>query len=338
MSSLTSLYGGGGGGTPVNSIAQLYVGGQTQYTDEAGGVWLKTGNIIVPDSTTYPDAFTTQFEDLNDNKPISSQFISGSTPYQFAFSKNGTRLTIIQNGTDELLIYNLSTPYDVTTIDAGAEQLISSFAISPRGIAFSNDEKKMYIANLNPDEIYELSVNVSNGNISSLTPLATLSVTSQQGTPTAINFNNDGTKLFVAGAAPGGIFEYTLSTAFDLSTATYSNNSFLITEMSSVTGFSFNSYGTKLYITNDNSADKKVYQYSLSTAFDLSTVSYDNISADFETVGVAFREKYAIVVLTELNRIYIMDDNRYISEYEYISGDYMGLGVNTGDYDYVKLK
>ena len=43
MSSITSLISaGGGGGTHVNGLVQLYLDGALSYTDESGQIWLKT--------------------------------------------------------------------------------------------------------------------------------------------------------------------------------------------------------------------------------------------------------------------------------------------------------
>ena len=47
---------------------------------------------------------------------------------------------------------------------------------------------------------------------------------SQEQLPTGMAFNNDGTKMFVVGNTGYDVNEYTLSTAFDISTASYTQN------------------------------------------------------------------------------------------------------------------
>jgi len=71
------------------------------------------------------------------------------------------------------------------------------------------------------------------------------------------------------------IYQYSLSTAWDISTASYDSKSFDISgEESFPSGLFFKSDGTKFYIIGFN--NYKIYQYSLSTAWDISTASYDS--------------------------------------------------------------
>ncbi len=48
-------------------------------------------------------------------------------------------------------------------------------------------------------------------------------VSAQDATPRGLAFNNDGTKMFVVGDTGNEINSYTLSTGFDLSTATFND-------------------------------------------------------------------------------------------------------------------
>jgi|APSaa5957512535_1039671.scaffolds.fasta_scaffold54468_2 DNA-binding beta-propeller fold protein YncE len=101
------------------------------------------------------------------------------------------------------------------------------------------------------------------------------SISDETTAPDDIAFNSDGTKMFVLGGR--NIYEYTLTTGFDLSTASYSgNNMSTASQDMNPNGFAFNSDGTKLFVagaTND-----KIFEYSL-TAFDLSnTVTYSGNS------------------------------------------------------------
>ena len=50
---------------------------------------------------------------------------------------------------------------------------------------------------------------------------SSFSVSSEETAPMSVKFNNDGTKMFILGFTGQDVTEYTLSTAFDASTATY---------------------------------------------------------------------------------------------------------------------
>ena len=91
-----------------------------------------------------------------------------------------------------------------------------------------------------------------------------------------IVFNNNGSKMYLIGFSTCTIYQYTLSTPFDISNVTYTNVSY-DSESNSCLGLKFNNDGTKMYTTSWDT--DLVYEYDL-TAFDLSTVSYNNNNLD----------------------------------------------------------
>jgi len=103
------------------------------------------------------------------------------------------------------------------------------------------------------------------------------SVSSQTSSIRETHFNTTGTKMYVISDGSDRIYEYDLSTAFDVSTATYNSVSFDISgELGGAQGFCFNNDGTKMYVNGE--LNDTVYQYTLSTAFDLNTATYANKS------------------------------------------------------------
>lgn len=94
--------------------------------------------------------------------------------------------------------------------------------------------------------------------------------TTQEQFGLSVNFKSDGTKMFISGTALDRLFEYSLSTAWDLSTVSYSNKNFALTGAFPLGG-SFKPDGTEFYYVN-NSTDQ-IYQVSLSTAWDVSSAS-----------------------------------------------------------------
>ena len=96
-------------------------------------------------------------------------------------------------------------------------------------------------------------------------------------------FNNNGTKAYVTATYNNGsIFQYSLSTAYDVSTNTYDSKTYAFSQFTYPTASRFNGDGTKLYTVAWNGAQSssRVYQYSLSTAYDISTASYDSVNLD----------------------------------------------------------
>ena len=80
------------------------------------------------------------------------------------------------------------------------------------------------------------------------------------GDPSGARWNNDGTKLFIIDKTNDQLHQYTLSTAYDLSTLSY-NGYASVGEATTAFGFDFNSDGTKVFVV-DRSNDR-IYQFWL---------------------------------------------------------------------------
>ena len=112
------------------------------------------------------------------------------------------------------------------------------------------------------------------------------SVSSQEATPRSVFFKPDGSKLYLVGSTSDTVYQYSLSTAWDVSTASYDSKSFSVASQDlNPYSIFFKPDGTKFYMQGASNDD--VYQYSLSTAWDISTSSYDSVSFDGSTQDVA---------------------------------------------------
>jgi hypothetical protein len=100
-----------------------------------------------------------------------------------------------------------------------------------------------------------------------------LSVSANDTEPRDPHFSSDGTKLYVLGNSGNNILQYTLSTPWDIKTAGAAVESPDVTAQdASPYGFFFSYDGTNLYILGGSSTT--IYQYTLSIAWDISTISY----------------------------------------------------------------
>lgn len=154
MSNLSDfLGGGGGGGTPVNGRAILDLGGQVQYTDSEGKVWLKTGNVLTSGLENYPDA-TVKTRPLLSSLTydgVSANITSGEGNNSFLFKPDGTKVYALQDNTDTLYQYNVSTPWDLSTLSSSweASKNIGAAENSPTSFTFSDDGKVIYVSGAN---------------------------------------------------------------------------------------------------------------------------------------------------------------------------------------------
>ena len=159
-----------------------------------------------------------------------------------------------------------------------------SFSVSgqetlPYGLTFKPDGTKMYVVGGSGDDINQYTLSTAFDLSSASFDSVTFSVASQDSAPRKVKFNDDGTKMFIVGTSTDTVYQYSLSTAYDISTASYDSVSFSVSSQDTdPRGLDFKPDGTKMYILGTSSDD--VFQYSLSTAWDLSTASYDSVSFD----------------------------------------------------------
>ena len=195
---------------------------------------------------------------------------------------------------------------DISSISYDSTSTGTSPEGQPRAYRQSVDGTKHYVLGSEDDKVYEYTLSTA-FDIGAKTYVSVFSVASQSTSPQGLDFSYDGTKMFVLQSG-GTIYAYNLSTAWDSSTASYSNTSLDITTVHSANsaphGIMFSKDGTKLY-TTDYTADK-VHQYSLSTAYDLSsTVTHDG---DYGSSSL-FQQPGDIYVNRKGTHIYIPDVN-----------------------------
>ena len=142
----------------------------------------------------------------------------------------------------------------------------------------------------------------------------TFPVSSQEPSPTGMAFSNDGKKMFVIGDDGGGeINEYTLSTPFDLSTASSANVNFSVSLQDiNPTGMAFSNDGKKMFVIG-NGTGGSINEYTLSDPFDLSTASFANVNfsvspQDMNPTGMAFSNDSTTMFVVGLNK---SDVNEY---------------------------
>ena len=144
-----------------------------------------------------------------------------------------------------------------------------------RGMTSNSDGSKLYIVGSQTDNVYEIDLSSSwDLSTASYTAGHYIDVYSQTGNyPLGIAISNDGTKMYLNNLDEN-LYEYTLSSPGDVTSATYTNNLFSYSAQDSEgRGININDDGTKFYAIGDSTDD--IYQYNLTTAYNISTAVYD---------------------------------------------------------------
>jgi sugar lactone lactonase YvrE len=93
----------------------------------------------------------------------------------------------------------------------------------------------------------------------------------QETAPSGLYFSPDGTRMYVIGSTGDDVTQYSLSLAWDVTTATFVRVSAVIGE-TAPTGVFFKPDGTVMYVTG--STNDTVREFSLSVAWDVSTITF----------------------------------------------------------------
>jgi DNA-binding beta-propeller fold protein YncE len=164
--------------------------------------------------------------------------------------------------------YNLaSASYDSVSFSVGTQETL------PMGLFFKPDGTKVYIIGQSSDTVFQYSLSTAWDISTASYDSVSFSVSAQDTTPQDVFFKPDGTKMYIVGKTGDDINEYNLSTAWNVSTASFVQNFSVSTQDAAPTGMSFKPDGTKMYVVGA-SVGGKVYEYNLSTAWDVSTASY----------------------------------------------------------------
>jgi len=199
------------------------------------------------------------------------------------FSPSGRQMYMIGQNTDRIYQYRLSTAFDVSTATYSSKNIsIANTSTSgpgdttPTDVKFHPEGHTMYIVGTVRDRVYQYSLSkawdVSTATYASKTVL----VSSQDTAPQSLEFGDNGSKMYILGSNSDRISQYTLSTPWDVSTATYASKNFLVSQETSPLAMVFGSDGKQVLVVG--STTDTVYQYTLSTAWDISTATYDNKS------------------------------------------------------------
>jgi DNA-binding beta-propeller fold protein YncE len=244
------------------------------------------------------------------------------TPESLFFKPDGTKMYVMGTSGDDINEYSLSTPWDISTAsyvqvfsvsaqetapqaiffhpdgsgfyvvgitnDTVYQYTIGGFSVvaqetNPRSVFFKPDGTKMYVMGVTGDDVNEYTLS-SAWNILSASYVQNFSVATEEINPQGLFFKPDGTKMYVTGSTGDDVNEYSLSSAWDVSSASYVQNFSVATEELAPTDLFFKPDGTKMYICGVIGID--VNEYDLSTPWDVSSASYvQNFSVSAQETG-----------------------------------------------------
>lgn len=296
---------------PLNTAYTLSggTGTQTQYSFSSGGLhdlFFKSDGTSLylarnSDDTVYQFNLSAAFDlsTISNSTTFSTTNADASFSVSsedsnlrgLGFSPDGSRMIILGDTNNAVYQYTLSTAWDISTASYDSISFsVNSQTSGPEGVGFTSDRTKMYIIGPSNDTIFQYSTgtpasswtdpDLANASYDSVS----FDVSSQATVPLTLVTSDDGSKFYLADTITDKVFQYNLSTPWDVTSMSYSGNSLSISSQDGTPfGLSFKPDGLKLYLLGSNT--DTVYQYGLTTAWDISTASYDSVSLDVSGQG-----------------------------------------------------
>lgn len=194
-----------------------------------------------------------------------------SDPQGVFFKPDGLKMYVMGRNGDAVDEYDLSTAWDISTASFFQNFSVAAQETSPSGIFFKPDGLKMYVIGQTGVDVNEYNLSTA-WDVSAASFVQSFSVATETVVPSDVAFKLDGTRMYVLSAGGSAINEYSLSTAWDVSTATYLQNFSVATQETTPQGLFFKPDGLKMYLTGNTGRD--VNEYALSTAWNISTASF----------------------------------------------------------------
>jgi len=224
-------------------------------------------------------------------------------PYSLWFSLDGTKMYILGVNTDTIYQYTLSTGWDVVTaIYEGVYKSVNAQDTTPQGTAFSPDGDKLYVVGWTNKKIFQYELGVSWDISSAVYSSKFALVSGETSNPRDVYFSSDGTKMYLVSSPEDYVYQYTLTTPWDVSTASYASKSLNVgAQESTPSSIFFNNDGSKMYIIG---SQDKVFQYTLGTPWDLSTAVYDSVYKSLITEGTSI---IGLFFKSDGSKMYVLD-------------------------------
>lgn len=281
------------------------------------------GVAIIGTQPLSPEQSGTASAVIENSTYVQSKDVSSQTtgPADAYFNPDGTKMYVAGRGDNSVHEYHLSNPYDISTASYDSSKSVAGSTVS---LNFNNDGTEMYITT-NGETAYQYSLSTA-WDVSTASQTGSYDFSANVGYGPGIEFNDDGTKMYISDYNNDNIDSFSLSTAWDVSTASHIRQADISSQTTSPTGGVFNGDGTKIFIPASNS--NRIDEWDLSTAYDISTISYSGNS--FDTSGQTSGSGEGITKANKGEKLYLADSgNNQIHEYDTTGS---GHGVTVDGY------
>lgn len=274
----------------------------TLYISRTGS---NTGNDPSTDNTNWKPAATPRHRvgtkwktSLAAYTDPSTLDVSGqvATADGLAIGDSGSKMYVAD--ANDVYMYTLATPYFFEDASYASATYASTEAADIEGVKLSSDGTKMWLLDGTDLKIYQYTLATPWVISSGVTyDSVYLDVSGECTDPDYFAVSEDGTKVYVGDITANEVYQYTLSSANDMSTGSYDSKSLSVP--ADTHGIAVSDDGTAMLTMED----KDVTGYTLSTAYDISTAVDD--AADFDASSVVSGTAKGLVAADTGDYVYV---------------------------------
>jgi hypothetical protein len=178
---------------------------------------------------------------------------------------------VVGSGNDNVNEYKLSTAWVVSSA-----VFVTSFGVNAQdgaatGVFFRADGTKMYVLGSSNDSVFQYTLSTPWSVATASYDSVSFSVAGQDTAPNGFWFKPNGLSMYVVGSAGDAVYQYTLSTAWNVSTATFLQSFSVSGQEASPNGMTFTGDGSRMFVAGASGDDVTVY--NLTTPWDISTAA-----------------------------------------------------------------
>lgn len=254
-----------------------------------GGVEYAAGETV-DTSTTETEVAV---DDIGEAVHVQTKDVSAqdNSPTGVDFNRDGDQMFLSGASNANIYAYD-SGDHDLSIATFAASFSVSGEDTTPVGVEFRPDGSRMYVVGDSTDRIYQYDLGTAY-DITTASVVGNFSVSGEASSPRSMDFNDDGTTMYVAGAGSGTIYSYDLSTPYDITTATQANQFDVSSQESTPTAFDFSADGTRLVLVGEG--QNVIFEYALNTPYDLTTAEYSGNMLDIsgevqQASGIAYED------------------------------------------------
>lgn len=265
--------------------------------------------VFVADPTNYPEEAIYTYLDgkQTDPRPTNAKYMNFSLNVRgFLYSDSG-----------------LFDGWDINTANySGSPEKkfnVGTQDTEPYSLSIKPDGLIIFVLGFNNRTVFQYELSTAwEINTASFTgsPEKKFSVVTQATSPQGIFVKPDGTELYVTDGTTNTIYQYTLSTPWDITSASYSGSpekKFSVSgETTNPKELSIRSDGKVLFLAD--AAFSRIHQYTLGTAWEINTASYDSKFLDVSGEGSSH---HGLHTRPNGSNIYVLTgSNDRISQYQ----------------------